>query len=139
MRSVKMMREMNMRREKTYVRRMSISQRFFMQEKIMRSGGSLMREQRSAPKQNTQLFDYMTADDIFRSVSKELAHAELIWLNDMGMLGNAELAITRKGKGSVVNQCRLAERRNLCVAMGFCISGHRCSLFDRAEGMAHRA
>ena len=81
----------------------------------------------------------MTADDIFRSVSKELAHAELIWLNDMGMLGNAELAITRKGKGSVVNQCRLAERRNLCVAMGFCISGHRCSLFDRAEGMAHRA
>lgn len=44
MRSVKMMREMNMRREKTYVRRMSISQRFFMQEKIMRSGGSLMRE-----------------------------------------------------------------------------------------------
>ncbi len=44
MRSIAMMREMNMRREATYVRRMSVSPRFVMPENRMRSGGNLMKE-----------------------------------------------------------------------------------------------
>lgn len=44
MRSTTMMREMNMRRVRAYVRSMSISPCFIMPENNMRSGGNLMKE-----------------------------------------------------------------------------------------------